>query len=280
MVYGEGYVIDREGTLQGRFPHSRPFDLWRLVHLSDYILQQSTYFRRTVLDQIGYLDEEMHYGMDWDLFIRIGLKYPVCYIPEYLGCIREYSETKSSKGALVRARELHGILSKHTGMRLPPGSIVYCGEAYWRFGETWLDRNIPQALGFLARPGRSVLQLGAGLAIGRTIRHAQGFYDDGWATNKLRLMLPAGKGSFLVAGSLPEWAKSLHRQELKISANGRLLARQNIPVGDFELRVPSPADLEGEPLRLEIVSSRSFRPGTLFGDRRRLAFMFNEIRWV
>jgi glycosyltransferase involved in cell wall biosynthesis len=280
MVYGEGYVMDREGTFQGRFPHSRPFDLWRLVHLSDYILQQSTYFRRTALDQIGYLDEELHYGMDWDMFIRIGLKHPVCYIPEYLGCIREHKETKSSQGALVRARELHGILSKHTGMRLPPGSIIYCGEAYLRHGEAWLDRNIPQSLSFLTKAGRSFLQLGAGLAIGRTIRHAQGFYDDGWAAHKLHLMLPAGKGSFVLTGSVPEWAKSLHCQELKIIANGRLLVKQNIHVGDFELRIPGPPDMEGEPLRIEIVSSRSFRPGRLLGDRRRLAFMFNEIRWV
>ncbi len=120
MVYGEGCVIGHDGTNQGRFPHSRPFDLWRLVYLSDYILQQSSFYHRAVLDDVGYLDEELHYGLDWDLFIRIGLKYPVSYIPQYLGCIREHADSKSSRGAWTRARELHCLLKKHTGLRLPP----------------------------------------------------------------------------------------------------------------------------------------------------------------
>ena len=144
MVYGEGYTIDREGKIQGRFPHSRPFDLWRLTYLSDYILQQSSYFRREALDQVGYLDEQLHYGMDWDIFVRIGMRYPVQYIPEYLGCIREHDDTKSSRGSVTRARELHALLRKHTGMRIPPGSIVYGGETVLRrLWRTWLERHTP-----------------------------------------------------------------------------------------------------------------------------------------
>src|SRR6266568_1020601 len=40
-VYGEGYLIDRSGQSSCRFPHSEAFNLWKLVHLSDYILQQT-----------------------------------------------------------------------------------------------------------------------------------------------------------------------------------------------------------------------------------------------
>lgn len=280
MVYGEGYVMDRNGEMQGRFVHSRPFDLWRLVYLSDYILQQSTYFRRAALDQVGYLDEQLHFGMDWDLFIRIGMKYPVCYIPEYLGCIREYAETKSSQGALVRARELHALLRRHTGMRLPPGSIVYGGETYLRLWRSWLQRRIPSKLGALSRASQHALQLAAGQVIGRTIQHAQCLYADGWAGDALRFMLPGGQGSLVVAGCIPAWATRLRGQQLAIRANGRLLGQYATPVGDFELRVPVTRELEGEPLRLQVMASRSFRPAPLKGDRRRLAFLLNEIRWL
>jgi hypothetical protein len=279
MVYGEGYVIGIDGEVQGRFPHSRPFDLWRLVYLSDYILQQASYFRRTALDEVGYLDEQLHYGMDWDIFIRIGMKYPVCYIPEYLGCIREYAATKSSAGGLVRARELHALLRKHTGMRLPPGSIVYCGETYLRLARAWLERA-PASLGLLARAGQVIVQLGAGLVIGRTIHHSQSLYGDGWAGDRLRFMLSSGGGSFVAKGSIPAWATRLRGQRLAIHANGRLLGEYPVPVGDFELRVPAPLDLNGEPLRLEITASRFFRPAPLQGDRRRLAILLNEIRWL
>jgi Glycosyl transferase family 2 len=279
MVYGEGYVMDRDGNLQGRFPHSRPFDLWRLVYLSDYILQQSTYFSRTAMDQIGYLDEQLHYGMDWDVFIRVGMRYPVSYIPEYMGCIREHADTKSSRGATVRARELHQLLRKHTGMRLPPGSIVYSGEAYWRLWQSWLERHTPPGLGLVSRACQLALQLGAGLVIGRTIQHTQGLYADGWASNKLQFMLPGGKGSIAAAGSIPGWAKRLRGQELMLRANGRLLGQYPVPVGDFELRVPTPQELDGQPLHLQITASRFFRPAPLKGDSRRLAFLLNDIRW-
>ena len=280
MIYGEGYVMDREGSLQGRFPHSRPFDLWRLVYLSDYILQQSSYFRREALDQVGYLDEQLHYGMDWDIFIRIGMRYPVAYIPEYLGCIREHAESKSSLGSVVRARELHELLRKHTGMRLPPGSIVYGGETYWRLWQSWLERRTPAGLGLVSRAAQRALQVAAGLVIGRTLHHAQSLYYDGWAGDKLRFMLPAGQGSFVATGSIPAWAKRLHDQKLAIRANGRLLGQYAVPVGDFELRVPTPPELDHQPLHLEVEASRYFRPAPFRGDNRRLAFLLNEIRWL
>ena len=102
-VYGEGYLIDRDGEITARFPCTEPFNLWKFVHLSDYILQQTVYFRRDALDQVGYLDETLHYSMDWDILIRIGLRYPMVYVPEYMGCLREYAEAKTFAGGIRRA---------------------------------------------------------------------------------------------------------------------------------------------------------------------------------
>ncbi|HEX4807308.1 MAG TPA: glycosyltransferase family 2 protein [Bryobacteraceae bacterium] len=279
MVYGEGYVISRNGEVQGRFPHSRSFDLWRLVHLSDYILQQGSYFRRAALDEVGYLDEKLQYGMDWDVFIRIGMRFPVCYIPEYLGCIREYSETKTSSGGLIRAHELHSMLRKHTGMRLPPGSIVYCGETYLKLARSWLDR-VPSQLGFFSKIARKAVDFGAGIVIGRTIHHAQNLYDDGWAGDRLRFMLPAGQGCFEATGSIPASAAHLHGQTITVRANGLPLGEFPIPVGDFQIEIPAPGELHGQPLRLEIKASRFFRAAPLKGDFRRLAFVLNHIQWL
>jgi hypothetical protein len=43
------------------------------------------YFRKDALDEVGYLDESLHYTMDWDILIRIGMKYDLAYVPEYMG---------------------------------------------------------------------------------------------------------------------------------------------------------------------------------------------------
>src|SRR5215831_13632188 len=104
-LYGEGYLIDRSGNTTGRFPCTEPFNLWKLAYLSDYILQQTVYFRKDVLDDVGLLDESLHYTMDWDILIRIGKKYDLAYIPEYMGCLREYAEAKSFAGGKRRSRE-------------------------------------------------------------------------------------------------------------------------------------------------------------------------------
>src|SRR5436190_2267527 len=38
-VYGEGYQIDIDGNVKHRFFATEPFNLWKLIYLSDYILQ-------------------------------------------------------------------------------------------------------------------------------------------------------------------------------------------------------------------------------------------------
>src|SRR5258708_7362828 len=113
-VYGEGYLIDREGTITCRFPHTIPLNLWRLTYLSDYILQQSVFFGKDVLDEVGCRDEDLHYSMDGELLIRIEKKYPLRYIPEYIGCLRESAEAKTSRGGARRVREIRDMLRRHT----------------------------------------------------------------------------------------------------------------------------------------------------------------------
>ena len=90
MVYGEGYLIDEQGAAIRRFPATEPFDLWKLVYVIDFILQQTTFFRRAALDVVGYLDEDLHWGLDWDLFIRLGKRFPVNYLPREMANLREH----------------------------------------------------------------------------------------------------------------------------------------------------------------------------------------------
>ncbi len=124
LVYGEGYLIKEDGTGKRRFPATEsPFDLWRLIHIWDYILQQSTFFKRRLMDRIGYFNESLHYGLDWDYWIRAGKNGTVGYIPEYLGTLREYDEAKSFSGGFRRIKELYGVAYAHTGERWPPPCI-------------------------------------------------------------------------------------------------------------------------------------------------------------
>lgn len=278
-VYGEGYLIDRSGTRTGRFPWTEPFNLWKLTYLSDYILQQTVYFRKDVLDDVGLLDEDLHYTMDWDILIRIGKKYGLAYVPEYMGCLREYPEAKSFAGGVRRAREIREMLHRHTGSRISPGSVVYGLDT---LHQLWC-RRVERLLTPRLKPVAARLQFGIRLAAGLIIRrstHSQGLYSDGWAGRRLRYMLPPGNGPVLIEGTLPPERDDLYGQRLYISANGRELCAFDVQFGNFQFVVNPPAQHPDRPLHLEIRALRSFVLGrfTLPGDRRHLAYQLKSIR--
>ena len=278
-AYGEGYLIDREGAVTSRFPHTIPINLWRLTYVSDYILQQTSYFRKDVLDDVGYLQEDLHYSMDWELFIRIGKKYPLAYIPEYLACLREYSEAKSFSGGAARVREIRDMLRRHTGRRIPPGYVIYGLGAHH---ELWCE-NIRQSavLRPVSGPLQRLVKIGAGLLISRFDRQSQGLYADGWAAPRLHFMLHPGSGPLLVEGKVADW-RSMSGQTLRIIANGRDLGAFPLGAGDFSLQIDLPPELTGQLLHLRLKASRWVVPGgfTLHGDHRRLAYMLKRIQWL
>jgi hypothetical protein len=203
-VYGEGYLIDATGKVTRRFPATEPFNLWKLVYVLDYILQQTVYFRKSVFGEVGYLDENLHWGLDWDILIRIGQRYPLRYIPEYMGCLREYREAKSFSGGTRRFRELAQIMRRHGRLRYPPGYTYYGLGTYGRIVSETIERLTPRFLEGRSAQLQKLLARGAGYWIDRTNREAQGWYSDGWAGVEMKYMLPAGEGSIRIRGRLPE----------------------------------------------------------------------------
>jgi len=277
-VYGEGYLIDRQGAISCRFPHTEPLNLWKLVHLSDYILQQTVYFRKSTLDDIGYLDEDLHYTMDWDILIRIASKYPIEYISEYLGCLREYPEAKSFSGGRRRIREIHAVLKRHTGLRFPPGSIVYGLGTYH---QTWcavLGRLLDGISGPVSRKAQAAIRLGAGLLITRAMR-SQGLYLDEWVGPVLHYMVPADSTPLVIEGSIPETAPQLVPQVISVRVNGLSMGEHVLWGGDFKLTLDFPEEFKNQALRLEIRAARCWIPARFpgRGDRRRLAYKLKSV---
>jgi hypothetical protein len=81
--------------------------------------------------------------MDWDLWIRIGMKGKILCVPEYFGNLREYPAAKSSSGGMARFRELVLIMRRYGNRRFPMAYLRYGWEP---FQEAIIQR-ISQALG-------------------------------------------------------------------------------------------------------------------------------------
>jgi len=94
-LYGNCRYIDADGQTLGNYP-AQPYDYGVLVkNLQNYIPQPTVFLRRSVFEVIGFLNEDLHYVMDLEYWLRIGLKFPAVYINTSLACLRLHRDAKS-----------------------------------------------------------------------------------------------------------------------------------------------------------------------------------------
>ena len=115
MVYGDCHMVDEQGKVMGQSIWVEDFDLKRLVEDINYIHQPTAFFRRHAFEDVGMLDTDLHYGMDYDLWIKIGKKYPIRRLPHVLANIRVYSYTKTARGGEDRWQEVFEVSRRHGG---------------------------------------------------------------------------------------------------------------------------------------------------------------------
>ena len=127
FVYGRGWNANEAGDIVGD-SGVLPFDLWRLIHQRNFIQQPSCFFRPSLLEKVGFLDEGLHYVMDWELWIRFSA-HKGLYIDDYLSCNRLYGDNKTQSGQWRRWREIRDMVRRYTTARWPPTLGLYCLEA-------------------------------------------------------------------------------------------------------------------------------------------------------
>jgi glycosyltransferase involved in cell wall biosynthesis len=136
MVYGEAYHVAEDGGLINRYP-TEPFDVGRLIDTC-IICQPATFMRRTVIEDVGYLDESLKFCLDYELWIRISKKYSIGYLSEYLAKSRLHAECKTMKDRLAIYQEALGVLKRH--YRFVPPSWM---EGYARVMlQRYFDRSV------------------------------------------------------------------------------------------------------------------------------------------
>jgi glycosyltransferase involved in cell wall biosynthesis len=98
---GRCRIIDELGK-ETRKPITIYKNFWLLsrsypiLQILNYISQPATFWRRTVFEQIGLLDETEHFCMDYDYSLRIGKKFPLWTTDHYLANFRVHTNAKSA----------------------------------------------------------------------------------------------------------------------------------------------------------------------------------------
>ena len=84
----------------------------------NYVSQPATFWRRRVMAEMGFLNEKLYYGMDYDYWLRIGKKYRLGTVPQYLACFRVHSSSKTGTTATRQFEELWDIVQHHCTSRI------------------------------------------------------------------------------------------------------------------------------------------------------------------
>jgi glycosyltransferase involved in cell wall biosynthesis len=270
-VYGDAYRIDRDGEVIGEFPKAGPPNLWKLVYFSDYISQPTVFLRRRALDEVGYLDEGLHWGMDWDLFIRIGKRGRIAYVPELLASQREYDDTKTASGGFPRFQELVRIMRRHGRRRYPP--------AFFAYGiDTCINVARRRSAFFLPLVARVALPFWRWFVLHTYVRW-EGWYADLWVTKTAHFLVRRNGDRIRIRGSLPDISERLRGQCLQVSCDGVRLREFAVGFGDFEEFVPLNTLASEGLLEITIEATRWFVPSEegLNDDARSLAYLLKEV---
>jgi glycosyltransferase involved in cell wall biosynthesis len=111
LIYGRANWIDAYRDLL--FSVGEPFDLdFCLKNLIDPMPQPSVFISKKSLQMAGFLDENLHYAMDYDLFLRINMAIPPIFINEIWSYARYTPDTKTSRYPLGFVKDYFKILEK------------------------------------------------------------------------------------------------------------------------------------------------------------------------
>src|SRR5262249_7177214 len=110
VVHGAFHTTDNEGKVIITHP-ARSVDLALLSRVC-CVNQCAAFMRRDAVLSVGLLDTSLHYVMDYDLFLRIGLKYPIGSLSAVLARFRIHQKSKTSNAFGTDADEIITVYQK------------------------------------------------------------------------------------------------------------------------------------------------------------------------
>lgn len=114
VVYGNAYQIDVNDKVIDSYP-TKPWSSER-IKVECFLSQPAAFFRRRAIDKYGFIDENLHFCMDYEFWLRLSLAgAKFAYLPEVLSGARIHPAAKSSSHYLPAHFEAINMLQKRLG---------------------------------------------------------------------------------------------------------------------------------------------------------------------
>lgn len=114
ILYGDITYISQSGSILYTLTGD-DVSFEKLLDFPDNVRQPSTFWRKEVLEKVGYIKESLHLVMDLEFFLRIGKIYKFHYLPENLSFFRFYENNKTTVFLRKQVFEMHKVIKYYKG---------------------------------------------------------------------------------------------------------------------------------------------------------------------
>jgi len=150
-IFGDVQLIEANGDAWGVMKGA-PFDLKSALTGGQPVTQQGSFWRRSVMDKIGLFDENLHFTMDLDYWLRIALTgFRLDYRPGLCAAFRRHGASKSMSLQTGFLKDWKTMLAKvYSRPDLPADIAQLSAESYafvdWGWAKThWMAGDYAQA---------------------------------------------------------------------------------------------------------------------------------------
>ena len=158
LVHGGWLRIDERGETLSTVA-VKPLVLADLLDGRNMVAQPAAFFSRRAYEAVGGVDTRYHYAMDFDLWIKLALRFEVGEIDRPLAAFRIHDEAKSSAEPELFFPETRRIARSHGGRFFSPAFVEH---QFVQHAWLWRLRMVYRLLarrqvGTLARHARAKL---------------------------------------------------------------------------------------------------------------------------
>jgi glycosyltransferase involved in cell wall biosynthesis len=123
FLWGFCLVIDADGRsryIQNPFVRT---DLADLRRHRNFVPQPGSFFRKSVVERFGRLDESYRFMFDYEFFLRLAGSAKALFVPEVLACFRLHPSSKTGRSHREFLKEEWRAFRAHGGSILSPFTL-------------------------------------------------------------------------------------------------------------------------------------------------------------
>ena len=144
LVYAGFTKVDDKGRVLRQYDPDHRGEVHQEVLRGCFLLPLTAVVRKECFDAVGFFDQTLEYGEDWDMFIRISSRYQFDFVPERLALY--YRHEDSYHGDMLRPMaSKERIVQRHIS-EMSSQSLAY--NYHWLGVNYYLEGQLPLAFRF------------------------------------------------------------------------------------------------------------------------------------